>query len=278
MPRVPIAAAFSFSLCALSLFVAPSILAQSVGQAPLAQAPADSQAQNFQAHVITVGRGGEARAKPDLGILVMSIRSSSPIAEEAVGENGRKAKAVEAALAQLGFSPAGYKITSVTFGQAGNRPPFGPAQGEVVAYEANQFVYVLFEAADLQDVGRLTEKTAAVIEALRKSGAIPANAAGPGFPMMQTPLIIYTIKDSAQYEKQALQQAIARARDAADDMAKGTGVQITGVRNVRSSFLYGNYAPRSNNAALQGLNYRWYSTSSDEVEIGVSATVDYDFK
>ena len=57
----------------------------------------------MQDHVITVSRGGEAFAKPDLGILVMTIRSSAPIAEEAVAENGRKAKAVEAALAALGI-------------------------------------------------------------------------------------------------------------------------------------------------------------------------------
>jgi uncharacterized protein YggE len=213
----------------------------------------------------------------------MSIRSSGPIAEESVAENGRKAKAVEAALAKLGFAPKGYKITSVTFGQAGG-PRFVPNQPEITAYEATQFVYVFFEGADLNDVGQLTEKSAAVIEALRKAGAVPANAGGPRLPtaqgafIAQGALIIYTIKDSAQYEKQALQQAIGRARDAAQDIAAGTGVQITGLRNVRSTFLYGNYGPRAGQISLEGLTYRWYSTTIDQVEIGANAIVDYDFK
>jgi hypothetical protein len=36
----------------------------------------DTESQNVQNHVITVSRSGEATAKPDLGILMMAIRSS----------------------------------------------------------------------------------------------------------------------------------------------------------------------------------------------------------
>lgn len=253
---------------ALFLFAASPEAGQSQG---------DSQSQNFQDHVITVSRAGEAYAKPDLGILVMSIQSAGPIAEECVAENARKARAVESSLAGLGFTQQAYKITSVTFGQAGGRV-MGAAQPDITAYEAAQFVYVFFEAPDLRDVPTLTQKVAAVIEALRKAGAAPAKVGGPRMPTTQGALIIYTIKDSAPYEKQALQQAIARARDAAQDVAAGTGVQITGLRSVKSSFLYGNYGPRSGQSSLEGLNYRWYSEKNDELEIGASATVDYEFK
>lgn len=255
-------------LLAFSLIVPQSILAQT---------QTDVQSQNFHDHVITVSRGGEAYAKPDLGILVMSIQSTSPIAEEAVAANGQKAKAVEDGLTALGFSAAGYKITSVTFGQGGG-PRYGPMQPDITAYNANQFVYVFFEGADLNDVAHLTAKSASVIEALRKAGAAPANVGGPRLPTMQGALIIYTIKDPAPYEKQALQQAIARAKDAAQDVAAGTGVQITGVRNISSSFLYGEYGPRAGQTSLEGLTYRWYSSNIDELEIGASATVEYDFK
>jgi len=244
------------------------------------QARNETQSQNFQDHTITVSRGGETYAKPDLGILLMSIRSTSPIADEAVAENGRKAKDVEAGLAGLGFSSDGYKITSVTFGRGGG-PPFPPNQSQITAYEANQTVYVFFQGPDLNDMAQLTQKSAAVIEALRKAGAVPA-AAGNFFSpatTVQNALIVYTIKDSDPYEKQALQQAISRARDAAQDIAKETGVTLGNLRTVNSTFLYGNsYGPRSGSAALEGLRYRWYSTKSDEVEIGASATVNFDFK
>jgi uncharacterized protein YggE len=207
----------------------------------------------------------------------MTIRSSAPIAEEAVAENGRKAKAVETALAALGYAPKGYKITAVTFGHGGGSS-YGPNQPEIVAYEASQSVYVFFEATDLSDVAHLTEKTAAVIEALRKAGAVPGHAEGPRLPQAQEGLIIYTVKDSEIYEKQALKQALGRARVAAQDIAKGMQVQITGVRNVTASYLGGDYGPRSGQISLEGLPYRFYSTKSDEVEIHANATVDYDFK
>ena len=119
MNRLRLAAALAFFIFAL-----PPILAQPQTAA---------QSQSSQDHVITVSRGGEAFAKPDLGILLMTIRSSAPIAEEAVAENGRKAKAVESALAALGFVATGYKITSVVFGEAGGSR-YGPNQPEITAY------------------------------------------------------------------------------------------------------------------------------------------------
>jgi uncharacterized protein YggE len=253
------------AILGFSLFNLPSILAQS---------PAADEPQAVQNHVITVTRGSNAYAKPDLGIMVMSIQSSSPIAEEAVAENGRKAKAVESALTALGYSPEGFKITSVTFGHGG--PNYGPMQPGMVAYEATQLVYVFFEAAELSDVAKLTEKTAAVIEALRKAGAAPGNSAISRLLQMQGELIIYTVKNSEPYEKQALRQAIARARDAAQDMATGLGVQITGLRNVKAS------GPSSSlqngNIPLEDLHYRFYSLKSDEIRIHAGVTVDYDFK
>jgi len=254
------------AILVVSLFLLSSAFAQS---------QAENDSQNLQNHIITVIRGGEAYAKPDLGIMVMSLRSSSPIAEEAVAENGHKAKAVESALAGLGFTSQSYKISSVTIGQAGG-PRFGPSQPELVLYDASQFVYVFFEGPDLNDVGQLTEKTATVIEALRKAGAVPANAGVPRSPVATGELIIYTVKDSSAYEKQALQQAIGRARDAAEDIAKGTGVQLTGLRNVRAGALSGNL--QRGNMALEGLPYRFYSTKIDEVTIHANATVEYDFK
>lgn len=261
------------------LFATPSMGAQ-VGLPTRAPQAQDTDSQTVESHIIKVSRSGEAYAKPDLGILVMSIQSTSAIADEAVAANAQKAQATESALAGLGFMPTGYQITSVTFGQGGG--PRFPGQADITAYNATQYVYVFFEAADLNDVARLTQKSAAVIEALRKAGAVPANAGpqfGPTFPGASGALIIYTVKDPVQYEHQALQVAIARARDAAQDVATGMGIQIAGLRDVQSGFLGGsNVMPRSGSSPLTGLKYRFYTTKSDELEIIANATVEYDFK
>jgi uncharacterized protein YggE len=236
----------------------------------------NADSQSVQNHEITVSRGGEAVAKPDLGILVMSLRSSSPIADEAVANNGRKAKDAQSALTGLGFAPTGFQISSVKMGQAGAARI--PGQTDVTVYEATQYVYVFFEGADLNDVGHLTEKAASVIEALRKAGAEPANLnAGP--IAAQGSLIIYTVKDPTEYEHKALQVAIARARDAAQDIAVGTGVQLGGLRNVQTSYLSGSsVAPRTGAGPLEGLGYRWFTSKNDELQISANVTLEYDFK
>jgi hypothetical protein len=235
----------------------------------------NAESQSVQDHVITVSRSGEATAKPDLGILMMSIHSSSPIADEAVTENGRKVKDVQSALAGLGFGPSGFQISSATIGQAGGAR--FPGQTELTAYEATQYVYVFFEGADLNDVAHLTAKTASVIEALRKAGAVPASSMGFAPGAAQGSLIIYTIKDPTQYENQALRVAITRARDAAQDIAAGTGVQLGGLLNVQSGYLGGNVIPRSGSSPLEGLKYRWFSPKIDELQIIANATLQYGF-
>jgi len=289
----------SFLLAAIGailLFAASSIPARAQGQTQVQagvinQAQAQGQTEGRQArdadsqsaenHIITVSRGGDAYAKPDLGILVMSISSTSPIADEAVSSNAEKAQAVESGLAGLGITAAGYKITSVTIGQAGGMGPRFLGQSEITGYSATQDIYVFFEGADLNDIAVLTKKTASVIEALRKAGAVPANAGmQPGLvvPGAQGALIIYTIKDPTPYEHQALQVAIGRVRDAAQDLATGLGVQITGLRSVESNFLSGSFIPHTGPSPLVNLEYRWFSTTSDELDIHATATVQYDFK
>jgi uncharacterized protein YggE len=251
-----------------------SFFSQSSG---FAQTPTEAQSPTSKNHVITAAGSGEVEVKPDLGILVMALQSSAPIADEAVAANGRKAKAAETALAGLGYSAQGYKITPVTFGhETGGR--FGVNQPTLTVYQATQSVYVFFPAADQSDVAQLTQKTAAVIEALRKAGAVPGNVTNPGLPQAPGGLIVYTLKDSQPYEKQALQKAITRAHDAALEMAAGLGVQITGLRKVGGGYFQGDSRLQPGQPALEGLPYRWFSAASDEIKISTSVTVEYDFK
>src|SRR5580698_8239588 len=98
MPRV-LNGLFSALLLLAISFVLPSLLRAQVRVPAPNTGPGNAQSQSVQNHTISVSRSGEAHVKPDLGILIMSIRSTSPIADEAVAENGRKAKNVEAALA-----------------------------------------------------------------------------------------------------------------------------------------------------------------------------------
>jgi uncharacterized protein YggE len=247
-----------------------------------ARTPASGRAaaQSSSEHLITVSRGGTVFAKPDMGILIMAIETSAPIADEAVSRNAQKADAVKAALTTLGYSPDRYKFSSVVLGKVGGEI-YGPYQPSVTGVEASEYVYLFFDGPQLSDLAQ-SSGTAAVIEALRKAGAAGVNVAGRFSAPGQTgaAMIIYTVKDSEPWENQAVQRAVERARGAAQAIAAAMQVQITGLRSVTASYLSGRYIPTVGFAQpqLKGLPYSFFSTRSDEVQISASVTVSYDFK
>lgn len=253
----------------LLLFVCLSLMVQAQVRAPAAQGSLE--------HVITVSRSGTAFAKPDVGILIMSIQAVAPIAEDAVSADAREAKSVQSALVALGYSPDRYKLSPVVLGGTGG-VQYGPYQPAVTGVVASRYVYVFFDGPQLNDLAQLTGTAATAIEALRKAGAAPANVPGSFRTPGQMAMIIYAVKDSEKWENQALQQAVERARGAAQAIAAQLQVQITGVRSVTASYLGGRYMPNSGLAQLKGLPYSFFSTRSDEVEIRANATVYYDFK
>jgi uncharacterized protein YggE len=240
---------------------------------------AGAAAQISPEHVIQVSRSGTVFAKPDVGILTMAIETSAPVAEEAVSRNAQKAQAVKSALGTLGYSPDRYKFSSVILGKVGGQV-YGPYQPSVTGVEASEYVYVFFDGPQLSDLTQLTGTAAAAIEALRRAGATGVNTPGPFRPAGQTAMIIYAMKDSQPSENQALQEAVDRARAAAQAIATAMQVQISGLHSVTASYLSGRYIPVAGFSQLQleGLPYSFYSTRSDEVQISANATVSYDFK
>jgi uncharacterized protein YggE len=244
-----------------------------------AQNQAATQFDNSPAHVISVSRSGQAFAKPDVGILAMTIHTPAPIAEEAVAENERKCAEANKALAGLGYSPQSYQITSVIFGQLGGNPMmFAGEQPGMGGYQATQYIFVFFDGADLKDAKQLAAKSAAAMEALRKAGATPANTTSVRANQAGGGMIIYAVKDSDEFERQAVETALGRDREAAQDIAKTMHVVITGVRNVKVGYLGGTLLSQSGLPFLESLPYHFYSNKSDEIKIGASATVEYDFK
>lgn len=228
--------------------------------------------------LITVTRGGTAYAKPDVGILIMTIQAYAPVAGQAVTENEQKAAAVKLALEALGYPAGRYKLSSVVLRSP--VPQYNPYPSSTPEVEAERYVYVFFDGPQLNDLEQMTGSAASAIEALQKAGAVPDRmptafrSPGP----MQTATIIYTIKNPEEWESQALQQAVKRTRAAAEAIAAQMQVQITGVRSVRAGPQSGQYIPTSNLAELKGLPYSFFSTRSDEVEISAGATVNYAFK
>jgi len=247
-----------------------------------------AQAQCSHDHVITVTGSGQVSAQPDVAILTLIIRSSAPLAADAVAESAKKADEARSALAGLGYSSADFRITPVTILKAGG-PYYGPNQSEVITgIEAQQFIYLFFGRDQLKDQKQLSEKAAAAVDALGKTGAIPVN--NPYGPQPQSTFLFYSIEKPAEYETQARDRALDEARAEAQATADRIGVQITGLCSAGATLagygggiaggFVGNFASLSQQIQdpLAELPYRFYSVYPEQISIQENATLTFNFK
>jgi uncharacterized protein YggE len=242
-------------------------------------------AQSAAGHLITANGRGEVFVQPDLGILILEVQSSSPLAADALREEATRAANVQSALEALGYIAGSFKLSPVVFTRAGGAY-YGPNQPSITGIQAEQFVYIFFGSGVLKTPAELGRKVAAAIDALIKSGAAPANP----FPQQAASMVVYTVRDPSPYENQALQQAVTRARETAETIAKGLGVQLSGLQNASTFFETGSAGvaggmlgtigpfPQAGSNAVTELPYRFYSVRSDQVAITASATLRFGFR
>jgi uncharacterized protein len=243
-------------------------------------------AQCAHDHVISVNGNAQVPAPADVALLTLLIRSSAPLAADAVAENAKTTMDVRTALTGLGYAGSSFRITAATITKAGG-PYYGPNQPAITGIEAQRYVYVFFRGDELKDERRLTEKAAATVDALVKAGASPAN--NPYAPQQQASVLIYALENPAEFEKQAMQKALDQARAEAQTVAEKMGVQIAGVCNVSAGATSNNVPFVGIGAGIGGLvqqaqdplsalPYRYYSIQPDMVMVPANASVTYDFK
>ena len=233
-----------------------------------------ARAREPRPHFVTVSSMGSVLARPDTGILVMTVQSTAPLAADAVAENTKKVKDVQSALAALGYAPSRFKIAPAVLSRAGN-PYYPPGRPSITGIMASQFVYVFFEGAELSNPAELNGKVAAVIDAMGKAGAVPSTGPFRSPSQPQGALVVYTVKDPANAEDRALQEAMADARARSQAIAKRLHVQITGLSSI-NSFVQPYTGQVS--GQMEGLPYNSYSMESDEIKISERVNLVYNFK
>jgi uncharacterized protein YggE len=232
-------------------------------------------AQVAEKPVISVNSVGKVTAKADLAIVFLNVRSTAPLAADALTQNDKKLEEVKARLAALGF-----KDDKVKF--SGNR--FAPAGGGVMIYggqrptgfDVYNFVYVFLDGPELRDVSQLNARVGNLLDELGKVGASPYDLPISRISMGGTSIVAFTVKEPSAYEKQASLQAMEMARPIAEDIARRMKVVITGVDSVTSTA-----TPRVQEAIanpLDELPYQYFSSSVEEVPIRVNLAVRYAFK
>lgn len=128
--------------------VGKAILITLCGAVAIAQAAVDTE---LAKPVITVVSSGRANAKPDLAIVFVSIRSSAPLAADALEQNKKKTQEVKAKLGSMGYSDGQVRFSGNRFSPTG-QGVYYPGGQRPTGFDVYNNVYVFLEGADLKNI------------------------------------------------------------------------------------------------------------------------------
>jgi hypothetical protein len=227
---------------------------------------------------IGVNATGKASAKPDVAIVFLSVRSTAPLAADALDQNNKKIQDVKARLAALGYKDEQVKFTGNRFAPSG-AGIFYPGGQRPTGFDVYNNLYVYLDPALLNDIAQFNAQVSKLLDEISKVGATPNNTPISNLSMGGSSIVAFAVKDPAPYEKQAMLQALEKARSDADEIAARMKVQITGIeststtRSGRTGIIAG-----LQSSPLDDVPYEYFSSSMDEVPIRVSVNVRYTFK
>jgi uncharacterized protein YggE len=226
----------------------------------------------------TIAASGTARTevRADTAILFLVVRSTAPVAAEALAQNQAKDREIEKAAATLGLRDkarlTGSRIASATPAN------YGPSPQTLSGYEASQYLYVFFEAADFKDRDAFDRRVAGAIDEFRKAGAAvydrPVNRVCQG----QSPCsVAFAIRDHAAMIKGLLPEALRNARTSAEQAAQVAGVQLGALRSVGVGCCPNQYGMMAQGGPLEDLYFDDLS-GSETMTVTLTVSAQYDIR
>jgi uncharacterized protein YggE len=236
--------------------------------------PTQLRAQENQKPAISVSSTGKVSAKPDLAVVFLNIKSTAPLAADALSQNSKKVEEAKSRLATLGYKDNQVKFSGNRFAPAGGGMFYGGQRP--TGFDVYNFVFVYVDGPELKDVNLLNSRVSAVLDEMGKVGASPSETPISRISLGGASVVAFTVKDPSAYEKEAYVQAMEKARPIADDIARRMKVQITGIDSV-TSVGHARIQEQFPNP-VDELPYQYFSSSTEEVPIRVSLTVRYSYK
>lgn len=163
--------------------------------------------------VLSVSGTGASTAVPDRAIISIGVVSYEKDAFKAQQDNAVKSKQVQDALMNLGISAKDIQTENYSFNPTTVRDESNNQQ-RITGYNVNNTVVVVVE--DTSIVGK-------VIDSALANGANKINS------------LRFSVKNTDNLRKAALQNAIKDARAKAEIIAGGLGSRIVGIKNVSES-------------------------------------------
>jgi uncharacterized protein YggE len=234
------------------------------------------QAAAKDTHHLSVSVQGKVNAKADLAIVFMSVRSTAPLAADALEENNQKLQRIKGRLTALGYKDEQIRIGGGRFGPSGGGAYYAGGQ-RPTGFDAYNSIFIYIEGPEINDAAQFSKRVSALLDELSKEGATASNFSNVNIAMGGGSEVIYSIKDPAPYEKQATQQALDKAQPLAEEVAGRMKVNLTGVSSMSVSPA-GRAAAGVPAATLDEIPYEYFSSSVDAVPVQVHVSITYTYK
>lgn len=244
-----------------------------------------AQAKRTRIHGFWVAGSAEATVKADEAIVFMVIRSSAPVAADAISQNDVITQQVEQVLGRMGLAGK-YKFSALHLG-SGAAPalvpvftPYNPRvpQHRPCGYEATKYVFVTFDESDLSNP-LFDQELAGTIDGLTRAGAQQPEILSQAALTKSIGPVLFTVKDPGPALLEATRQAMDRARALGEEVAKNSGVKLTGIIDARVNRPLEVSLPRQQELnVLDELHLQYYGTSKDSVRIPATFAVEYSAK
>jgi len=221
--------------------------------------------------VISVSSVGTVKAKPDTAILLMEVRSTSPLASNALETNANKITAIKAKLNELQLEENRIEFSGDQFTPAGGGRYFGGQRPTGFDVFNTLKIRIPMSNKSLADLGT---EIASLLDTMSKVGASVLSPDISRISLGGNSAVAFTLENSEKFEKKAYELAIAKARPVAEEIAKKMGVKITGIHSVLSRIPSTSIRPY----ATDILDSVHFSTSPDEITIKANVTVNFSFK
>ena len=192
--------------CLCVLIVATQLSAQAV--------PAPGAQQQFVVppSVVVTGRG-EAFGKPDRAVVRLGAIAQAQKASDAQQQVNRQAKQVQEKLLELGIWEHAMQTVGLTLSPVYEHNEQRPGQVEqrIIGYQATNTIQVQLEEMD---------KIGPIVDAALAAGA------------NQLEGVWFELKDDTAQRREAIQKAVAEAREKAIAIEQATGTQLTGIIEI----------------------------------------------
>lgn len=171
-------------------------------------------------NTITVSDRAEVYAKPDLALTTFSVTTEAQTVAQAMSDNTGKMNNIIDAMKDLGVKEKDLKTTTFNiypryeYRSAEIFPPSPSGRRVLVGYEVTQSLQV--KIRDLEKIGQI----------IQKATDQGANQVGD---------LQFTIDQQDEFKKQARQEAIAKAKDKAEEIAKQLGIKLVRIVNFDES-------------------------------------------